>query len=182
MLHSGCTATRREGRKSAQSRPSAKTGFSLDEGPELGETRDCQISVLPQPRPVCSPAHSAGFAVSGSRGLQKVDDTARLDSAAPRHSMPPSVIRVENIVRPRVKPRVQSVAKAPLAAPARGFAPLALPAGYLTKEIVRLRPARRIVLFFPHGTGGDADDRQGNEGRHGNVSALPASADRSDIL
>lgn len=31
---------------------------------------------------------------------------------------------------------------------------------------------KRIVLSFGHGTGGDADDRQGNEARHGDVAGF----------
>jgi len=55
---------------------------------------------------------------------------------------------------------------------ARGFTPLALSVGYLTKEILSLRLGM-VELSFAHGTGRDADDRQGNRACSGDGAGLP---------
>ena len=55
--------------------------------------------------------------------------------------------------------------------PARGFASLALSAGYLNKEIFSLRLGN-WGLSFPHGAAGDGDDRQGNGACRGDAATL----------
>ena len=106
----------------------------------------------------------------------------RLESAAPHHSMPPSRDSRREHRETARKASHASHCKGAAAAPARGFAPLALPAGYLNKEIVScLRSARRIVLFCPHGTGGDADDRQGNGACRGDAAGLFFKRDDAEL-
>src|SRR5208283_3026632 len=72
----GCWLSNPPGRavKSAQARPLAKTGFSLDYGADFGESRDCQVTEISRPCRHAAPL-LAGFAVSGVLLRRMVDTT-----------------------------------------------------------------------------------------------------------
>lgn len=88
------------------------------------------------------PRFRAGFAVSGSLLLQMVDDKALARIASTSSKLPPRGSRVEHIVQNQGERRCLS--RSP---------------GYLNKEIYADSAA---MLPSIYGTGGDADDRQGN--------------------
>lgn len=139
-----------------------------------------------QPSSLASAGHltppRAGFAVSGSCGLQKVDDNGatRISRAASQHAAFRDSRREHHAIMRKASRA--SRCKVPRAAPARRVHTLRGPGGMLDQGHRPLRSDGRIVLSCRHGTGGDADDRQGNGGRHGSVPAPSVSADRADIL
>ena len=171
----GLPATRREGRKSAQRRPLAKTAFSLDWRSEFGETDDCQVDQFPRLCRICSPA-TGGVCCFWCCNLQNWLTTRRVRRIVRtvRQSDRASELGREDRDASRADFTEHCCKSAALRRSERFHTSRALRGIFDQGNFSACNSAAR-ALSCPHGTGGDADDRQGNGAGAVDASALFAS-------